>query len=181
MANIASITIVFHSKNREQFSRLKEMFSQENLEDLEDDLEIGDIYVDNKTDHLLKLYGWSKWNFHEEAMENFLVKNDFSKIEYCYAVEESGLGIFVNSDETGEYINDAFFVEGCYLDSEGDENYFESRTFSNDEYDDVIKELKEWINIDDPEIDSLEKFEKYFNDNHYEDCDYLTMGTFLNS
>ena len=95
---------------------------------------------------------WSaKMGIWREIIDKF-----YKGIEIAYIAEECDCGYFLKYDETGLFYPEVMYVDCCYPDEYGDEQYIDEHNF------DTIPELVKWLNESIPQFshtmtDSLDK------------------------
>ena len=178
MANICKIEVCFFSEDKAQLKKLKlwlESF-REHLKDLESETCIFDSLLETNLENDEKpvyILGWSKWYFRKIELNLFMMKNPeyFKGIKYHYMAVEPSCDIFINTDTEKKYIKEAYYLDGYYMDENGEEHYLESDYYTYEQHDEAIEAIYEWLGQRIP----LDKINDYLEEK-YEDAYFVFKG-----
>jgi len=181
MSNQCSTVIQFYGNESLLTNLFRKLSSGINLSDLAGEFDIefspngrnGFIeYVNFEQHRVWQSDDWSPritiW--HKIIDKYYVDENGERLVDFCYMAEEYGCGVYVNTDESGEYFPDIYRVEYCVGD-DCDTIYFEST-------EDLLDWFEEFFGTRTDDVNSLEKIAKnYINADEEE---YFTLGIFKN-
>lgn len=179
MSNICSTVIQFYGNETLLTNLFKKLSSEMSLSDLAGEFDIefspnernGFIeYVDFEQHRVWQSDDWLPhmeiWN---KIIDRYYVdENGDRLVDFCYMAEEFGCGVYINTDESGEYFPELYRVEFCTKDT-CDTIYFESTA-------DLLDWFEEIFEVRTDNVNDLERIAAdYINTDEGE---YFTLGIF---
>ena len=118
--------------------------------------------------HFFEIETEEAWERHPEIWESIFSQECFDEVNFVYIAEESGNGLYINTDSEGLFYSDRYYVDVCL---ENENRGYESAYFENDEgLFTYLKELAREIGLPD-DFQSIEQAQEMFsmrlNDEEY--------------